>query len=65
MLLALVAVGANAAWHTREDSAMGTRIGAELWHADAVLAKMLLDRVMAEMHRIDGTFSAYRDDSEL
>ena len=47
---------------------MGTRIHASLWldgpDAEA-RAQTLLDRALAEMHRIDRVFSPYRDDSEL
>ena len=44
---------------------MGTRVHAELWAEDAESAGQTLAAVMAEMHRIDATFSPYIETSEL
>ena len=64
-LVALVSCSVNAQWHKDSDDVMGTRVSAELFHADAPTAKSLLQQVMAEMHRIDAAFSPYKPDSEL
>jgi FAD:protein FMN transferase len=52
-------------WYRREEAIMGTAIEAELWAESADEAEDALDRVMAEMHRIDRTMSPHRADSEL
>lgn len=69
MLLTILAMSATpslqAAWHQDTQPIMGTRVHAELWHADAGRAGRLLDRVMAEMRRIDATYSPYLETSAL
>lgn len=59
------AVPARAAWFSDTQPIMGTRVHAELWHHDAAVAERLLAAVMAEMQRIDATYSPYRQDSAL
>ncbi len=44
---------------------MGTRIHVELWSDDEELGAEVVSQVMAEMRRIDRTYSPYVDDSEL
>ena len=66
LLLALLfALPASAEWHSGEASIMGTRISVTLWHPESAQAEELIHQVMAEMHRIDGAFSPYKEDSEL
>lgn len=62
---AALAAPVLAAWHEDTEAIMGTRVHAELWHDDAREAARLLDAVMAEMRRIDATYSPYLEDSEL
>jgi thiamine biosynthesis lipoprotein len=62
---ALWAGPAVAAWFEDSQSIMGTRIHAELWTADELLAERLLVAVMAEMQRIEDAYSPYLADSEL
>jgi thiamine biosynthesis lipoprotein len=73
-LISIVSLGASllvasatvsAGWHEDEQDVMGTRVRVELFVADDRRAPQLLDAVMAEMHRIDRSFSSYKDDSEL
>lgn len=66
-LTAVLLTGGNAwsAWHQETRPIMGTRVHAELWHEDAAEAERLLAAVMDEMHRIDLTYSPYRETSEL
>ena len=64
-LLALLTGSADAAWHRGAEAIMGTQVTVELWHTDAEHAERLIDRVMAEMHRIDQTYSPYIESSQL
>ncbi|HEU4459179.1 MAG TPA: FAD:protein FMN transferase, partial [Methylibium sp.] len=52
-------------WIAREDVAMGTSIKVELWAEDPHVAKAAVADVMAEMRRIDATYSPHKADSEL
>lgn len=52
-------------WLVREEVAMGTSIRVELWAEDAGRAEAACAAVMAEMHRIDRSYSPHRADSEL
>jgi thiamine biosynthesis lipoprotein len=56
---------ALAGWVSDTQSAMGTRIHAEAWSEDEAAARVVLSAVMAEMQRMDRTYSPYREDSEL
>ena len=56
---------AAAEWHEQSADIMGTRVRAELWHADPVTAARLLQQVMDEMQRIDAVYSTYKPDSDL
>jgi len=59
------AAGSLADWHQDDQSIMGTSIVAEVWHDDAQHAEALLAAVMAEMRRIEQTYSPYIESSEL
>jgi thiamine biosynthesis lipoprotein len=61
----LAASPALAEWHADTQSIMGTRVHAELWLDDPSRAEQLLDAVMAEMRRIDATYSPYLESSDL
>ncbi len=65
LLGVLLALPAAAEWFETTAAIMGTRIHAEVWHEDAATARALLDDVLAEMRRIDTTYSPYIEDSEL
>ncbi|MEK8046914.1 FAD:protein FMN transferase [Ideonella margarita] len=52
-------------WFSAQLSTMGTAVSAELWAADAAEATAALDAVMAEMQRINDTFSPHLANSEL
>lgn len=54
-----------AEWHSDEQTIMGTRISARLWHPQPEEARAALDAVMDEMRRIDRLYSPYREDSDL
>lgn len=64
-LIGLLAMPAQAEWHERRATAMGTSIHVELWSEDAAVAEQALTAVIAEMHRIDAQFSPYKTDSQL
>ena len=54
-----------AEWHQVTEAIMGTRVHAEIWHEDAERAEELLAAVVAEMRRIDATYSPFSEESEL
>ncbi|HEY7886505.1 MAG TPA: FAD:protein FMN transferase [Cellvibrionaceae bacterium] len=54
-----------AEWHSGEANIMGTRISVTLWHAQPEKAEQLISNVMAEMRRIDHTYSPYKEASDL
>ncbi len=56
---------AQAEWHAREQSIMGTRVAVELWSEDAALAERAMDAVIAEMRRTDELMSTYKPGSQL
>ncbi|HIP53021.1 MAG TPA: FAD:protein FMN transferase [Chromatiales bacterium] len=56
---------AQAAWYSREEAIMGTRISVQLWSDDSAAAEEAIDAVMAEMHRIDALMSPFKTDSQL
>ncbi|MGI9288506.1 MAG: FAD:protein FMN transferase, partial [Pseudomonadales bacterium] len=57
---------ANAEWYGDKQTIMGTEVIVELWYeeqqADAV---RVIQKVMAEMRRVDQLFSPYIESSEL
>ncbi|MFO7602217.1 MAG: FAD:protein FMN transferase [Gammaproteobacteria bacterium] len=63
-LLLLPAVS-HAEWYQQQQPIMGTAITAEVWDTDPQHAHECIDRVMAEMHRINASMSPYREDSAL
>jgi len=64
-LALLIALPGQGAWFEDTQDIMGTRVKAELWDEDPAEAARLLAAVMAEMRRIDQTFSPYIETSEL
>ncbi len=65
ILLLMLAAPAHAKWYQDTQAIMGTRVHAELWSDDADQAERLLGSIMAEMERIDQTYSPYIDTSDL
>lgn len=64
-LITVLVQSAFAEWLTEQQNAMGTRITVTIWHADQAQARKAIDAVMAEMQRIDQTYSPYIETSEL
>lgn len=65
-LLPLLLAGvANAAWHGDNQNIMGTKVSVALYLEDEVKAEQAVAAVMAEMRRIDASFSPYIETSEL
>ncbi|MFO1393104.1 MAG: FAD:protein FMN transferase [Steroidobacteraceae bacterium] len=56
---------AGGGWHEREEAIMGTRIAVQLWTEDPELARLGIDSVIAEMHRVDHLMSTYKPESQL
>ena len=63
--LVFCAGATHAAWYSDKQSIMGTEINIILWLEQEAKAKQAIADVMAEMHRIDQTFSPYKDTSDL
>lgn len=61
----LFAASVRAQWFSHDYNVMGTTAKVELWHEDPVLGKQLLQRVEADMRRIDEAMSPYKESSEL
>lgn len=52
-------------WIEVTEPIMGTRVHAELYHESPAAGREILDRVLAEMRRIEAAYSPYLEDSEL
>ncbi len=64
--LMLLCHSANAVWYSDKQAIMGTEVSVELWsEKPPAEAADLIDKVMAEMRRIDQHFSPYIKSSEL
>lgn len=61
----LLASHVQAEWYDGEKAIMGTAVTVQLWHEDGEQARDAISAVMAEMHRIDGLMSTWRDDTEM
>ena len=65
LLLALIAVPAQAEWLQGEQAIMGTRCVVELWSTDRARGQAAIDAVFTEFRRIDALMSTYKPESEL
>lgn len=63
--LAVAPAPAHAAWYSRTEAIMDTRIYVELWDTNSKHANAAIDAVMAEMHHVDDVMSDFKPDSEL
>jgi thiamine biosynthesis lipoprotein len=63
--LAIAPAPAHAAWYSRTQAIMDTRIYVELWDTNPKHANAAIDAVMAEMRHIDDVMSDFKPDSEL
>ena len=63
--LALAPVPAHAAWFSRTEAIMDTRIYVELWDTSPKHANAAIDAVMAQMHHVDDVMSDFKPESEL
>lgn len=52
-------------WMSRDEAIMGTAVRVELWAPNRRSGDAAIDAVMAEMHRIDRSYSPHKPDSEL
>ncbi len=64
-LVVAVCSSASAQWLHQEAPIMGTRIYVELWQTDEAKASILIQKVLAEMERINQLMSPYIERSEL
>jgi len=65
LCLAIAPAPAHAAWYSRTEAIMDTRIYVELWDTNPKHANAAIDAVMAEMHHVDDVMSDFKPDSEL
>src|SRR5579885_1188359 len=56
---------AHAAWYSRTEAIMDTRIYVELWDTSPQHANAAIDAVMAEMHHVDDVMSDFKPESAL
>jgi len=63
--LAVAPAPAHAAWYSRTQAIMDTRIYVELWDTNPQHANAAIDAVMAEMHHVDDVMSDFKPDSQL
>ncbi|GAB4039309.1 MAG: FAD:protein FMN transferase [Rubrivivax sp.] len=52
-------------WVVRDEAIMGTAVHVELWAERRADGEAAVEAVLAEMHRIDRTYSPHKPDSEL
>ncbi len=65
LMLVLQPLTARAEWHREARDMMGTRVTAELWSEDPVLAEQALAAVFAEMDEVNRLMNPWDPDSEL
>lgn len=63
--LCLLAPAARGEWLHDQQSIMGTEVSVTLWQENAKAGRAAIAAVMAEMHRIDATYSPYIETSAL
>ena len=59
------AVNTQADWLTEKHAIMGTEVNISVWHTDKDRAKKAVDAVVADMQRINDTYSSYDENSAL
>ncbi|MCU7922791.1 MAG: FAD:protein FMN transferase [Candidatus Thiodiazotropha sp. (ex Dulcina madagascariensis)] len=65
LLLGGIVSPLSAAWVSGEEAIMGTRIRAEVWHADEAQGQAAIASVMQEFRRLDRKLSPYIETSEI
>ena len=65
LCLTVAPIPAHAAWYSRTEAIMDTRIYVELWDTNPKHANAAIDAVMAEMHHVDDVMSDFKPNSEL
>jgi thiamine biosynthesis lipoprotein len=65
ILLFICNTTTHAEWFKADRAIMGTAIHVELWHTNKIIAEKSIQRVFAEMHRIDALMSPFKKSSEL
>ncbi|VAW96841.1 Thiamin biosynthesis lipoprotein ApbE [hydrothermal vent metagenome] len=61
----LFSINSYADWFKSKQAIMGTEIRLEFWLEDSTKADLIINTIMAEMHRIDVLMSPFKIDSEL
>ena len=65
LFLLVVSTQLDAEWQTEDAAIMGTTIRVEIWHADASIRQQGIDKVLAEMDRVNRLMSPYIEHSQL
>ena len=64
-VIATISIGVRAEWLTEQHAIMGTEVSISVWHKDKSIASNAVALVVADMQRIDRTYSSYNPQSEL
>ena len=56
---------ASAQWYEQQAEKMGTQVRVEIWHQDSATALLLIEKVLAEIQRIEDSMSPYIESSLL
>ncbi|MEJ2115894.1 MAG: FAD:protein FMN transferase [Gammaproteobacteria bacterium] len=64
-LLLVLSSQLSAQWQTEDAAIMGTTIRIEVWHEDAAVRQMGIDKVLEEMNRVNRLMSPYIEQSQL
>ena len=64
-LLLAISLQLSAQWQTENAAIMGTTIRVEVWHEDAAVRQMGIDKVLEEMNRVNRLMSPYIEQSQL
>jgi len=65
LFLCMISFQLHAAWQTEDAAIMGTTIRVEVWHENADLRQQGIDKVLAEMDRVNRLMSSYIDESQI
>jgi thiamine biosynthesis lipoprotein len=65
LLLFIFSTYVNAEWQTEDAAIMGTTIRVEVWHEDESVRQQGVDKVLAEMERVNRLMSPYIEQSQL
>ena len=65
LMILVISPSVSAQWQTEDAAIMGTTIRVELWHEDENVRQQGIDKVLAEMERVNRLMSPYIEQSQL